>query len=61
MKFLTEPFYREDKSRSRKLGGAGLGLSLCKEIAMLHDTELCFESEKGKGTTVSFILKKAVM
>lgn len=61
MKFLTEPFYREDKSRSRKLGGAGLGLSLCKEIAMLHNTELCFKSEKGKGTTVSFTLKKAVM
>lgn len=58
MKFLTEPFYREDKGRSRKLGGAGLGLSLCKEIAMLHDTELYFESEKGVGTTVSFTLKK---
>lgn len=58
IKFLTEPFYREDKSRSRELGGAGLGLSLCKEIAVLHGTELCFESEKGKGTTVSFVLKK---
>lgn len=58
IKFLTESFYREDKSRSRELGGAGLGLSLCKEIAVLHGTELCFESEKGKGTTVSFVLKK---
>lgn len=58
IKFLTEPFYREDKSRSRKFGGAGLGLSLCKEIAMLHGTELSFESEKGKGTTVSFTLKR---
>lgn len=58
IKMLTEPFYREDKSRSRKLGGAGLGLSLCKEIATLHGTELCFESEKGKGTVVSFALKK---
>jgi len=58
IKFLTEPFYREDKSRSRKFGGAGLGLSLCKEIATLHGTELSFESEKGNGTTVSFTLKK---
>ena len=54
----TEPFFREDKSRSRKLGGAGLGLSLCKEIARLHGTELLFESELGKGTTVSFTLEK---
>ena len=58
IKLLTEPFYREDKSRSRKFGGAGLGLSLCKEIATLHGTELSFESEKGKGTTVSFNLEK---
>lgn len=58
IKLLTEPFYREDKSRSRKFGGAGLGLSLCKEIATLHGTELSFESEKGNGTTVSFTLKK---
>lgn len=58
IQLLTEPFYREDKSRSREFGGAGLGLSLCKEIAALHDTELCFESEKGKGTTVFFNLKK---
>lgn len=58
IKFLTEPFYREDKSRSRKFGGAGLGLALCKEIVMLHGTELSFESEKGKGTIVSFTLKR---
>lgn len=58
IKLLTEPFYREDKSRSRKLGGAGLGLALCKEIARLHGTELTFESEKNKGTRVSFSLAK---
>lgn len=58
IKLLTEPFYREDKSRSRKLGGAGLGLALCKEIAALHETELVFESEKNKGTRVSFTLPK---
>lgn len=55
---LTEPFFREDKSRSRELGGAGLGLSLCKEIAALHGSELLFCSEKGVGTTVTFSLMK---
>lgn len=55
---VTEPFYREDKSRTRKFGGAGLGLALCKEIARIHGTELNFESEKNKGTTVSFSLSK---
>ena len=58
IKLITEPFWREDKSRSRKLGGAGLGLALCKGIARIHGTELAFESEKGKGTRVSFILSK---
>ena len=33
---ITEAFYRVDKSRSRKQGGAGLGLALCKEIVRLH-------------------------
>lgn len=58
IKLLTEPFYREDKSRSRKMGGAGLGLALCKEIARVHGSELHFESELNKGTTVSFSLPK---
>ncbi|MGN0494444.1 MAG: sensor histidine kinase [Acutalibacteraceae bacterium] len=58
LRLLTEPFFREDKSRSRAQGGAGLGLSLCKEIAEIHGTSLCFESEKGKGTAVSFTLRK---
>lgn len=58
IKLITDPFWREDKSRSRKLGGAGLGLSLCKEIARIHGTELSFESEKDEGTRVSFTLSK---
>ena len=58
IKYITEPFFREDKSRSRKYGGTGLGLSLCKEIVSLHGSELHFKSEIGKGTVVSFTLKK---
>ncbi len=37
--------------------GVGLGLKLCKEIVELFDGEISIESEKGKGTTVSFMLK----
>lgn len=48
----TEPFYMADKARSRKAGGAGLGLALCKEIAARHDATLSIRSQKDKGTTV---------
>ena len=51
--YLTEPFYMLDKARTRKHGGAGLGLALCAEIARAHGSELFIESEIGIGTTVS--------
>ena len=54
---ITEPFYMIDKSRSRAQNGAGLGLALCQRIAELHATELQYESEPGKGTTVRIFLK----
>jgi len=54
---LTEPFYRVDKSRNRSDGGAGLGLALCKQIADLHEAQLVFSSEEGKGTLVKIIMK----
>ena len=49
---VTEAFYMVDKSRSRKEGGAGLGLALCKEIADLHHWKMSVESEPEKGTRV---------
>ena len=54
---LTEAFYRVDKSRSRRQGGAGLGLTLCAKIAELHKGSLHFESQEGRGTKVTAELK----
>lgn len=51
---IIQPFYMIDKSRSRKMGGAGLGLTLCNEIALLHGSQLTIESTCGEGTTVCF-------
>lgn len=53
---IAEPFYMVDKSRSRAQNGAGLGLALCKRIAQLHGTELNYDSEPGKGTSVRVFL-----
>lgn len=50
---ITEPFYRTDKSRSRAEGGAGLGLTLCRQIVEAHHGKMRFESEPGKGTKIS--------
>lgn len=49
---ITEAFYRVDKARSRKQGGAGLGLALCKEIVAIHNGSMRFASEPGAGTKV---------
>ncbi|MDR1015789.1 MAG: HAMP domain-containing histidine kinase [Coriobacteriales bacterium] len=56
---LTEPFYMLDKARTRKHGGAGLGLALCSEIARAHGTELRIDSAPGEGTRVSIALQAA--
>lgn len=54
---ITEPFYMVDKSRARKQGGAGLGLSLCQKIVTLHGGELRVSSKLGEGTRVTIWLK----
>ena len=48
---IFEPFYRVDKSRSRKQGGSGLGLALVKAIADAHGATLSLQSEPSRGTT----------
>lgn len=49
---ITEAFYMVDKSRARKEGGAGIGMTLCKKIAEVHNAKLIIESKVGKGTKV---------
>lgn len=49
---ITDAFYMVDKSRSKKMGGVGLGLALVKEIVQAHGAALEIESELGAGTTV---------
>lgn len=43
---VFEPFFRVDKSRSRELGGVGLGLALVREIVRVHDGSICIKSGK---------------
>ncbi len=52
---LTEPFYRADASRSRRGGGAGLGLSICESICQCLGYSMKIESEDGKGTKVTVL------
>ena len=47
---VFEPFFRVDKSRSRDLGGVGLGLAFVREIVRVHDGSICIKSGKTGGT-----------
>ena len=55
---ITEPFYMVDKSRSRKEGGAGLGLSLTKLILEKLGAKMQIESREGEGTTVEVLISQ---
>ena len=54
---ITEPFYMLDKARTRKHGGAGLGLALCAEIATLHQSRLDIQSQLGVGTKIQLLFE----
>lgn len=56
---VFERFYRTDKSRSRKIGGSGLGLSIVKHIIEAHEQTINVRSTEGVGTTFAFTLEKA--
>ena len=50
---VFDRFYRVDKSRSRRSGGSGLGLSITREIVRLHGGKIGISSKTGEGTVVS--------
>ena len=53
---VFEPFFRVDKSRSREMGGVGLGLALVREIALLHGGTVTAEPADGHGTVFTVTL-----
>lgn len=57
LKFVFEPFYRADRSRSRRTGGFGLGLSICKKIMDAHKGEILIRSKVNEGTEAIVRLK----
>ena len=55
---VFEPFFRIDKSRSRKLGGVGLGLALVHEIVRVHDGSITVKSNPSGGTILEVIFNQ---
>ena len=51
-------FYMIDKSRARKEGGAGIGMSLCKKIVSIHNAKWSVRSKPGKGTIISIVFQE---
>lgn len=57
---IWQPFYVVDKARSRKSNGAGIGLSICKKIAEIHNADIKINSELGKGTEVTLTFNNSI-
>ena len=55
---VTEPYYRPDASRSRETGGVGLGLSIVKDIALLHGGELLLANRPQCGLSATLVLPR---
>ena len=55
---VTEPFYRPDASRSRETGGVGLGLSIVKDIALMHGGELVLTNRAQGGLSAMLLLAR---
>ncbi|MBF0564013.1 MAG: PAS domain S-box protein [Nitrospirae bacterium] len=53
---IGERFFRVDPSRSRELGGTGLGMAIVKHIVKAHNWEMKIDSDEGRGTTVKLFV-----
>ena len=56
---IFEPFYRVDTSRSREIGGAGLGLAITKDIVQQHGGTICYQACDNGGSCFMITLPKA--
>ena len=57
---VIKPFYMVDKSRSRKEGGAGLGMTICAQIVRVHQASWKIQSVENQGTTITIQFPKEV-
>ena len=57
---IFEPFFRIEPSRSRQLGGAGLGLSLVRAVIDLHNGTVEVENAPGGGSCFTVVLRSAI-
>ncbi len=55
LEHIFDRFYKVDQARSRQSSGAGLGLSIIKEIVNFHHGKIKIESQIGKGTSISIL------
>ncbi|WP_461205996.1 sensor histidine kinase [Clostridium sp. DL1XJH146] len=59
IKKMTEPFYMADKARTRREGGAGLGMAIVGKIAKIFGVEVEVQSVLGEGTTIALLIPKS--
>ncbi|MHB8483022.1 MAG: sensor histidine kinase [Nitrospiria bacterium] len=60
LSLIFEPFYKIDQAREKKVGGYGLGLSICKDIINAHSGKISVSSQKNAFTRFTVILPKVL-